>query len=196
MSTQSLPAASLRTGNRLPAGRVPLQVYKHLICWALSSICWLICGAQSIFVPALREAPGSGRRGRRAASSARIVGVLALAQHHADRGAGQVEGLTQRVDKIAAIGIGKVSGRVLTWVMYCKRNRRPLTSGVGWGQENPAFRQLFTSRFMPGERRSGFDVVLQVNRRIEPQLRSRVGCRDRGERPKLRFIRSRRACEA
>jgi len=52
--------------------------------------------------------------------------------------------------------------------MYRKRNRRPLTSGVGWGQENPAFRQLFTSQFMPGERRSGFDVVLQVNRRIEP----------------------------
>jgi hypothetical protein len=125
MSTQSLPAASLRTGNRLPAGRVFLWVFKHLICWALSSICWSICGAQSIFLPALREAPGSGRRGRCAVRSARVVGVLALAQHHADRGAGQVKGLTQRVDKIAAIGIGKVSGRVLTWVMYCKRNRRP-----------------------------------------------------------------------
>ena len=110
MSTQSLPAASLRTGNRLPAGRVFLWVFKHLILRALSSICSAICGAQSIFLPALREAPGSGRRGRRAAPSARIVGVLALAQHHADRGAGQVKGLTQRVDKIAAIGIGKVSG--------------------------------------------------------------------------------------
>src|SRR6266446_2032724 len=109
MSTRSLPAASLRTGNSLPAGRVFLWVFKHWICLALSSIFWSICGVQSIFLPALREAPCK-RRGRRAASSARIVGVLALAQHHADRGAGQVKGLTQRVDQIAAIGIGKLGG--------------------------------------------------------------------------------------
>src|SRR5438132_58590 len=56
MSTQSLPAASLRTGHRLPAGRVLLWVSKHLILRALSSICWSICGAASIFLPALREA--------------------------------------------------------------------------------------------------------------------------------------------
>src|SRR5437660_1673038 len=78
MSTRSLPAASLRTGDRLPAGRVFLWVFKYLILSALSSICWSICGAQSIFLPALREAPGGGGRGRRAASSARFVGVLAL----------------------------------------------------------------------------------------------------------------------
>src|ERR1700730_6996179 len=110
MSTQSLPAASLRTGNRLPAGRVFLWVFKHLICRALSAICWSICGAQSIFVPALREAPGSGGRGGRATPSARIVGVLALAQHHTDRGAGEVEIPAQRIDEITPIGIGKVSG--------------------------------------------------------------------------------------
>src|ERR1700730_8994265 len=110
MSTQSLPAASLRTGNRLPAGRVFLWVFKHLICRALSSICWPICGAVSSFLPALREARGSGRRGPRAASSARVVGVLALAQHHPDRGAGQVEILAQRIYEITAIRIGKVCG--------------------------------------------------------------------------------------
>src|SRR5437899_3285938 len=109
MSTRSLPAASLRTGYRLPAGRVPHQGYKYLILRVLSSICWSICGAQLIFLPALREAPGSSRRGRRAASSARVVGVLALAQHHSDRGAGEVEIPAQRIDEITPIGIGKVS---------------------------------------------------------------------------------------
>src|SRR5262244_4139408 len=99
MSTQSLPAASLRAGERVPAGRVPLRVPNHLIWRSLSLICWSICGIASSFLPVLRE------RGRRAAPSARVVGVLALAQHHADRGAGQVEFLTQRVDEIAAIGI-------------------------------------------------------------------------------------------
>src|ERR1700730_1352848 len=110
MSTQSLPAASLRTGNRLPAGRVLLWVSKYMIWIDLSSICWPICGAVSIFLPALREAPGSGRRGRRGASSARVVGVLALAQHHPDRGAGQVEILAQRVDEVAPIGVREVCG--------------------------------------------------------------------------------------
>src|SRR6266446_1743708 len=56
MSTQSLPAASLRTGHRLPAGRVLLWVSKHLILRDLSSIFWSICGAVSSFLPALREA--------------------------------------------------------------------------------------------------------------------------------------------
>src|SRR3984893_17197015 len=106
MSTQSLPAASLRTGNRLPAGRV----FKYLMLRVLSSICSAICGAVSIFFPALREAPGSGRGGRRAAWSARVVGVLALAQHHPDRGAREVEFLAQRIYEITAIRIGKVCG--------------------------------------------------------------------------------------
>src|SRR6266404_1823134 len=110
MSTQSLPAASLRPGIPFPAGRVLLWVSKRLIWMALSSICWSICGAEASFLPALREKPGSGRRGRRAAFSARIVGVLALAQHHPDRGAGEVEFLAQRVDEIAPIGIGEVCG--------------------------------------------------------------------------------------
>jgi hypothetical protein len=38
MLTQSLPAASLRTGNRLPAARVLFRVSNYLICMAL----WLI----------------------------------------------------------------------------------------------------------------------------------------------------------
>src|SRR5262249_42950271 len=94
--------ASLRTGIRLPAGRVPLEVYKDLISRVLSAISWSIWGAVSICLPALREAA--------TAWSARVVRVLALAQHHADRRAGQVKGLTQRVDEIAAIGVRQIGG--------------------------------------------------------------------------------------
>ena len=60
MLTQSLPAASLRTGNHLPAGRMLLWVSKYLIWTVLSSICSSICGAATIFLPVLREAPGRG----------------------------------------------------------------------------------------------------------------------------------------
>src|SRR3984893_3029825 len=95
MSTQSLPAASLRTGNRLPAGRVLLQVSKYLVWMALSSIYSSIRGAVSIFLPEAGR-PGVPRLGLRAAASGRVVGVLALAQHHPDRGAGQVEIPAQR----------------------------------------------------------------------------------------------------
>src|SRR3984893_2166470 len=110
MSTQSLPAASLRTDNLFPAGRVLLWVSKFLIWSTLSSICSSICRVASIFLPALREVRGSGPRGWRAASSAHIVGVLALAQHHSDRGAGEVEFLAQRVDEVTPIGIREICG--------------------------------------------------------------------------------------
>src|SRR6266446_5681969 len=103
MSTQSLPAASLRAGNLLPAGRARNWVSKYLIWTVLSSICSLIFGASSMFLPALREAPGSNQRGRRAASLERVVGVLAFAQHHPDRGAGQIEIPAQRVDEVARV---------------------------------------------------------------------------------------------
>jgi hypothetical protein len=83
MSTQSLPAASLRTGNRLPAGRVLLQVSKYLVWMALSSIYSSIRGAVSIFLPEAGR-PGVPRLGLGAAASGRVVGVLALAQHHPD----------------------------------------------------------------------------------------------------------------
>src|ERR1700736_894648 len=62
MSTQNLPAASLRTGNRLPAGRVLLQVSKYLVWMALSSIYSSICGAVSIFLPEAGR-PGAPRLG-------------------------------------------------------------------------------------------------------------------------------------
>src|SRR5438874_4781784 len=103
MSTERLPAASLRTGDLFPTGRMLLWISMYLIRGALSSICSSICGARSIFLP---EAGKSGlyRRGRDAARSARVVGVLALAQHHPDRSAGQFEIPAQRVDEIAPIG--------------------------------------------------------------------------------------------
>jgi hypothetical protein len=57
MLTQSLPVASLRTTDRLPAARVLRRVYNYLIYMAL----WLIGPArsdfESSFLPALREAP-------------------------------------------------------------------------------------------------------------------------------------------
>ena len=57
MLIQSLPAASLRTGHRLPAARELLRVSNHLTYMVL----WLIGPApsdlQSSFLPALREAP-------------------------------------------------------------------------------------------------------------------------------------------
>src|ERR1700757_2722004 len=55
MTTQSLPAASLRPTIRLPATRVLLRLSKHLICWALSAIGAAISGIGSRFLPGLRE---------------------------------------------------------------------------------------------------------------------------------------------
>src|SRR6266436_926919 len=62
MSTQSLPAASLRTGDRLPARRVFHRVSMYLIWMALSSIYWSIRGAVSIFLPEAGR-PGLPRLG-------------------------------------------------------------------------------------------------------------------------------------
>ena len=71
MLTQSLPAASLRTGNRLPAAQVLLRVSNYLIYMVL----WLIVPAssdlESSFLPALREAPESFH-----IRSASVAGVL------------------------------------------------------------------------------------------------------------------------
>jgi formylglycine-generating enzyme required for sulfatase activity len=59
MPTQSLPAVSLRIGNRLPAAQVLLRGVNYLICMALWLIGWVISGLESSFLPALREAPAS-----------------------------------------------------------------------------------------------------------------------------------------
>ena len=64
MPTKSLPAASLRTEGRLPAGRMRLGVTNYLICMALWSIEEWFVGAKSRLLPVLRETPG-GRRGGR-----------------------------------------------------------------------------------------------------------------------------------
>src|SRR5271166_4084916 len=52
MTTQSLPAASLRTANCLPAARVLLRVATYLIYKALWSIKRAILGVESFFLPA------------------------------------------------------------------------------------------------------------------------------------------------
>src|ERR1700730_4052800 len=56
MHGKVLPAASLRTANRLPAGRVMRLVSNSLICLILSSIGLAIFGREAKFLPALREA--------------------------------------------------------------------------------------------------------------------------------------------
>src|SRR5437868_2605157 len=58
MPTQSLPAASLRPADRLPAARVLLRVSNYLIHLGLWVIGAAIFGVPSWFLPALREAAG------------------------------------------------------------------------------------------------------------------------------------------
>jgi hypothetical protein len=60
MPTQRLPAASLRTANRLPAVRVPLGIANSLICRAVWPFRTAIFGVDSIFLPALSESARDG----------------------------------------------------------------------------------------------------------------------------------------
>jgi len=57
MATQSLPAVSLRTGNRLPDAQVLIRGVNYLICMALWLVGSAISGLEPSFLPALREAP-------------------------------------------------------------------------------------------------------------------------------------------
>ena len=59
MPTQILPAASLRSAQRLPAARALLRVSNYLVCTALWSIGRAICRVASNFLPALREGEGA-----------------------------------------------------------------------------------------------------------------------------------------
>src|SRR6266436_2599179 len=60
MPTQILPAASLRSANRLPAGRTLSWAANHLICLALWSIARAIFRAAANVVPASRDNIPSG----------------------------------------------------------------------------------------------------------------------------------------
>src|SRR6266851_6480397 len=62
MPTQSLPAASLRTANCLPVGRMLIQAGNPLSYRVLWAIWRAISVVESIFLRALREAPGGSRR--------------------------------------------------------------------------------------------------------------------------------------
>src|SRR5258708_39611359 len=55
MSTQILPAASLRNARRLPAARTRSWASNYLICMVLWSFGRAIFGVASNFLPALRE---------------------------------------------------------------------------------------------------------------------------------------------
>src|SRR5271167_4525785 len=62
MPTQSLPVAFLRTANSLPASCVLDRVANYLICMVIWPIRQAFFGAESSFLPALREAPGASAR--------------------------------------------------------------------------------------------------------------------------------------
>src|ERR1700731_1191026 len=65
MPTKSLPAASLRTEGRLPAGQMRPGVPNYLICMVVWSIEQWFVGAKSRFLPVLRETPGRPAWGSR-----------------------------------------------------------------------------------------------------------------------------------
>src|ERR1700730_14481205 len=58
MPSPRLPAPSLKAAYRLPAGRVLLLLSNYLICIVLRPIRGVVCGVESNFLPALREAGG------------------------------------------------------------------------------------------------------------------------------------------
>src|ERR1700682_1676143 len=62
MRTQMLPAASLRSAQRLPAARTLFRAANYLICIALWSIGRAIFRAAANFLPALRERRVTGWR--------------------------------------------------------------------------------------------------------------------------------------
>src|ERR1700730_10858054 len=73
MSTQILPAASLRRANRLPAARTLSWASNCLVCMALWSIGRAILRAASNFLPALRERQAEADcQGRAALTSAAL----------------------------------------------------------------------------------------------------------------------------
>src|SRR6266436_2069308 len=87
-STQILPAASLRSADRLPASRVVVTVANLLICIALWSIGRVIFRVASNFLPALREGRASRRWiDQQPAGGDHRLGAVAdteLAQDHRD----------------------------------------------------------------------------------------------------------------
>src|ERR1700730_2125156 len=62
MSTQCLPAPSLRTARRLPAARMLIRAGNPLLSRVLWAIWRAISVVESIFLPALREVPGGSSR--------------------------------------------------------------------------------------------------------------------------------------
>jgi hypothetical protein len=76
MSTQSLPAPSLRTGRSLPAVRLVRRVVNYLIYKALWLIMPAIFGSEPSFLPALREAPGASALTRHAWIARRLKRAL------------------------------------------------------------------------------------------------------------------------
>jgi hypothetical protein len=116
----SLPPSLQRRFGSLPVtigsllDRVGRGVSNYLILKVFSMGIHSIFREKAIFLPAFPVRQGGANRARAAgdgvaagvtAPSSGLIGVLSLAQHHADRSAGQVEILAQCVDEIAPIGI-------------------------------------------------------------------------------------------
>src|SRR4029077_10439972 len=97
MPTQILPAASLRSAQRLPAGRTLFWAPNYLICMALWSIRRAIFRVAANFLPALREgrgrslsplARGEGLRGLFGRGDGRFLAAEARGVGAVDQGLG------------------------------------------------------------------------------------------------------------
>src|SRR5271169_3468641 len=107
MSANSLPAASLQDRFGSLLARVGKRVPNYLDYRRFSTMIRSICGLGSSFLPVSPVV--QGRPDRVAAGSPWVVGVLPLAQHHADGRPGQIELAPECVDEVAPIGIGELA---------------------------------------------------------------------------------------
>jgi pimeloyl-ACP methyl ester carboxylesterase len=73
----------------------------------------------------------------------------------------------ERVAKLALFG-GFAAGRLADPVSEEERQETEALitlTRIGWGQENPAFRQIFTSQFMPGASKEQIDSFNELQRK-------------------------------
>src|SRR5438105_11400758 len=135
MSKQILPAASLRSTNRLPAARAWVERSNHLIRMALWSIARAIFGAASDFLPALREAsmlPAKfGAQSREGLETA--FGVAGKAHDHVF-GAGIGKALEKRGGASSRAGVAGLTSahdrRRLTVIIF-EKSVDPLFGAAG-----------------------------------------------------------------
>jgi class 3 adenylate cyclase/pimeloyl-ACP methyl ester carboxylesterase len=99
------------------------------------------------------EASGAGRFALFGASASASVAVAYAARH------------PERVSALVLYG-GYPRGRYLWSAANLKQEEAiRLLTRLGWDQDNPAFRQIFTSEFMPGASKEQFDAFTESGRK-------------------------------